>query len=109
MCLKSKEKLNSKDMSSSEKQAVITEQRVHKLKAKAFFNLLKKNPPGNVAVFSFDCEKNLPLPKLSDQATYFMQQINYYNSTVVRGLSTTSLISGNVYSYVWTEVDFAKN
>ncbi|CAH1110932.1 unnamed protein product [Psylliodes chrysocephalus] len=95
-------------MSSSEKKDVITEQRVHKLKAKAFFNLLK-SPPENVAVFSFDCEKNLPLPKLPDQASYFTQQINYYNFTVVRGSSTTSLVPENVYSYVWTEVDFAKN
>lgn len=48
----------------------MTEQRVHKLKAKAFFSLLKRLSE-NIAVFSFDCEKNLPLPKLPDQACYF--------------------------------------
>ncbi|XP_072376750.1 uncharacterized protein [Diabrotica undecimpunctata] len=49
----------------NEKQELMTEKRVHKLCAKAFFESLKCTDP-KILIFSFDCQKNLPLPKLPD-------------------------------------------
>lgn len=100
--------MKNKNLSNVQKQNLISEQRIHKVKAKAFLTLLK-NSSENVAIFSFDCEKNLPLPKLPDQACYFSQQINYYNFTVVHGPSTAKLTPDNVSSYVWPESEFLKN
>ncbi|XP_072399691.1 uncharacterized protein [Diabrotica undecimpunctata] len=91
----------------NEKQELMTEKRVHKLRAKAFFELLKCTDP-KILIFSFDCQKNLPLPKLPDQATYYSRQIYLYNFTVVKGNSKSKLTPDNVTSYVWTENEFKK-
>ncbi|KAI4469552.1 dna-directed rna polymerases i ii and iii subunit rpabc2 [Holotrichia oblita] len=82
----------------------MTEQRVHKLRSNAFYDLLRENYP-KTAIFSFDCEKNLPLPKIPDQACYFSMQINLYNFTVVSGHSKSKLTPENVKSFTWTEKD----
>nr|CAI5829027.1 unnamed protein product [Callosobruchus analis] len=92
----------------NEKQRIITEQRVHKLKAKAFYKLLQESG-ADIEVFSFDCQKNLALPKLPDQACYFSQQLNYYNFTVVNGRSRGKLDSSRVFSYLWLETDAPKD
>nr|CAI5836592.1 unnamed protein product [Callosobruchus analis] len=92
----------------NEKQRIITEQRVHKLKAKAFYKLLQESG-ADIEVFSFDCQKNLALPKLPDQACYFSQQLNYYNFTVVNGRSGGKLDSSRVFSYLWLETDAPKD
>lgn len=106
-CLRFKEQL--KLTTSAEKRhKLTTENRVHLLKAKAFFRLLKYPKPNTVS-FSFDCQKNLALPRLPDQAAYFSQQINYNNFTIVFGTSKTQLTPANVYAYLWTEVDTQKN
>lgn len=92
----------------SEKQRIMTEQRVHKLKAKAFFKLLQEEKP-EIETFSFDCQKNLALPKLPDQACYFSQQLNYYNFTIVNGSSGGKLDKAHVFSYLWLETDAPKD
>lgn len=106
-CLRIKEQLKiatSLDI----RQNFKTEHRVHIAKAKAFFQLLKNKTP-NTAYFSFDCQKNLALPRLPDQAAYFSQQINYNNFTIVVGTSKDKLNPRNVFSYLWTEIDFRKD
>lgn len=106
-CLRTDEKMKT-TLTEEEKQNLITEQRVHKLKAKAFFKLLKTEYP-NVQNFSFDCQKNLALPKLPDQACYFSQQLNYYNFTIVSGTSKGSLDPSHVFSYLWLETEASKD
>ncbi|KAK5648202.1 hypothetical protein RI129_003094 [Pyrocoelia pectoralis] len=104
-CLRTQEQLKTKT-SNEVRQTLTTAHRVHIMKAKAFFKLLKYP---KTATFSFDCQKNLALPRLPDQAAYFSQQINYNNLTVVSGSSNTKLTSQNVFSYVWTEIDSPKD
>lgn len=106
-CLRTKEQL--KVATSLEvRQKLNIEHRVHMTKAKAFFKLLKHQKP-NAAYFSFDCQKNLALPRLPDQSAYFSQQINYNNFTVVAGTSKNKLSPSNVFSYLWTEIDSRKD
>ncbi|CAH2015058.1 unnamed protein product [Acanthoscelides obtectus] len=106
-CLRTKEQLKVAT-SLDVRQKLVTEHRVHIAKAKAFFKLLKNQKP-NTTYFSFDCQKNLALPRLPDQAAYFSQQINYNNFTVVAGTSTDKLRPKNVFSYLWTEIDARKD
>ncbi|PSN57593.1 hypothetical protein C0J52_00508 [Blattella germanica] len=70
-CLMLKEKqLNSK--TPEEKVEVMTQLyvRVHKIKAKASYDILRNEKP-NELILSYDCQKNLVLPKIPDQATYY--------------------------------------
>lgn len=97
-----------KSTNENDKQNIITGLRVHKLKAKAFYNLLGSTEAECIKI-SFDCQKNLALPKLPDQAAYFSQQINFYNLTLVVGNSKTDLNENNVLSYVWLETKANKN
>lgn len=76
--------------------------RVHKKRAKAFFNYLKDDSP-KVAIFSYDCQKNMPLPKIPDQSTYYSRQFYLYNFTIVAGTSKSQLNKDNTFAYVWTE------
>lgn len=106
-CIRFKELL--KNVKSNDQKAqLIAEQRVHTLKMKAFYDSLKSNIEG-VQFLSFDCQKNLALPKLPDQSAYFSQQINLYNFTVVCGNSKTKLSPDTVSSYVWLETEYCKN
>lgn len=90
------------------KQALITQHRVHKLRAGAFYDLLRKNREDLLAL-SFDCQKNQPLPKVPDQATYYSRQAYIYNFTVVKGFSKGKLNPTTVTSYCWTENQFPKS
>lgn len=86
---------------------LIIKQRVHKLKAKAFFDYAKEEKP-DLVTLTFDCEKNLVLPKTPDQSAYYSRQVYLFNFTVVQGLSKSNLTPENVYSYCWTENVFPK-
>lgn len=90
-----------------EKQELRTQLRIHKLRAKCYFQYLRDDDP-DVQIISFDCQKNLPLPKIPDQSVYYSRQLYLYNLTVVIGSSKTSLTSDNVHAYVWTEDQAAK-
>lgn len=90
-----------------DKKTLITELRVHKLRAKAFFHLLQENND-DLLILSFDCQKNQPLPKIPDQATYYSRQVYIYNFTVVKGHSKGKINSQTVTSYCWTENQFPK-
>ncbi|KAK4871722.1 hypothetical protein RN001_015846 [Aquatica leii] len=74
------------------KLELITNHKIHKLQAKSFYEMLKRDDP-ETAVFSFDYEKNIPLPELPDQQAYFSMQ-----------LSKT-----NVTCFVWTEAERPKS
>lgn len=106
-CLQFSEKIKQAS-TLEEKATIITEQRLHKLRAKAFYKLLQEDDP-KVLILSFDCQKNLPLPKIPDQACYFSMQINLYNFTVVIGNSKTMLTPETVKSFLWSEVDRRKS
>lgn len=58
---------------------------------------------------SYDCQKNMPLPKIPDQSTYYSRQFYIYNFTIVTGPSNTMLNKNYTFSYVWTEDRYAKD
>lgn len=68
--------------------------------------LKKKND--NELTLSFDCQKNLVLPKLTDQATYYSRQFFLYNFTVCEGTSKEKLSKEKVSIFTWTEADNKK-
>lgn len=106
-CLKFKEQIKRCE-DPTLKQELITNHRVHKLQAKSFYDMLQRDS-NEIAVFSFDCEKNMPLPKLPDQQAYFSMQLNFYNLGVVAGNSRVKLSDKNVSCFVWTEADRPKS
>lgn len=73
-----------------------------------FYEILKSKNEG-ILTFSYDCQKNQPLPKLLNQSTYYSRQFYLYNLTIVQGSSKDKLTQGNVFSYVWGEEEFAKD
>ncbi|KAJ8910639.1 hypothetical protein NQ315_012507 [Exocentrus adspersus] len=90
-----------------EKKNLLTEKRIHKLRANAFFQLLKEDRE-DLITLSFDCQKNLILPKVPDQTAYYSRQLYLYNFTIVQGTSQSKLTKQNVFSYHWTENEFGK-
>lgn len=105
-CLQFAEKFKS-ETDTSIRNDLIIRHRVHKLKAKAFFGFVKEEAP-NMLTLSFDCEKNLCLPKTPDQSAYYSRQINLFNFTIVQGSSKSKLEPSNVFAYCWAENSFPK-
>lgn len=91
----------------TEKTQIMTELRIHKLKAKAFYDMVRK-PDDRVIMYSYDCQKNLVLPKVPDQAAYYSRQLYYYNFTMCQGFSKDRQPKENVFIYVWKEHEAAK-
>lgn len=76
--------------------------RLHKMKAKAYFDMLREEKQ-HILILSYDCEKNLVLPKIPDQITYYKRQLYLYNFTVVMGTSKSKLAKENVFMHTWLE------
>lgn len=91
----------------TKKNDLAVQKRVHNLKAKAFYSLLKENRD-DLLILSFDCQKNQVMPKVPDQSAYYSRQLYKYNFTVVQGHSKSHLTSDNVFIYNWNETDFNK-
>ncbi|CAH4038869.1 unnamed protein product [Pieris brassicae] len=85
VCLQLFEKIK-RESDETEKQRLRVESRVHKLKAKAFYALVKEEQ--------------------SDLKT--LSQLYLYNCTVVEGSSKAPLTRENVFAYCWTEDVYAK-
>lgn len=105
-CIVIDEKLkNEKDP--QKKSLLMINKRVHKLRAKSFYNRLKDNDP-ELLILSFDMQKNLCLPKVPDQQAYYSRQLYLYNFTIVQGHSKSNLNKTTCTSYCWTEDEFSK-
>lgn len=78
------------------------------MRAKAFYDKLK-DTSDNLKILSFDCQKNLPLPKVPDQTAYYSRQIYFFNFTVVEGPSNAPLVKERVFTYYCTENEFNKD
>lgn len=100
-CLTLDEKIKREKDANKKKDILITK-RVHNLRAKAFYNLLKEEKE-NLLTLSFDCQKNQPMPKVPDQRAYYSRQLYTYNFTIVVGSSKSKLSTDNVFIYTWTE------
>lgn len=82
---------------------VMAQLAVHKMKSKFFYEMLKKKEEPNVLKLSFDCQKNLPLPKVPDQAAYYSRQLYLYNFTICVGDSRSVQNKESVFMYTWCE------
>lgn len=69
LCLRYSEEIQR--CTDNNKVRLISELRFHKLRAKAFFSILKESRPG-LYTCSYDCQKNMTLQKLPDQCSYFL-------------------------------------
>lgn len=63
-----------KDEDEELKKKLIFELRIHKLRAKAFFDLLREER-ANLKTISFDCQKNQAMPKIPDESVYYSRQL----------------------------------
>ncbi|CAH2095681.1 unnamed protein product [Euphydryas editha] len=91
-CIELSEKLKTEN-DPSVKVNLMTEKRIHRLKARAFFNMFREKKEG-MATFSFDCQKKLVLPKVPDHSFYCSRQLYMYNFTMIRGSSKDPLNKG---------------
>ncbi|KAL0868250.1 hypothetical protein ABMA27_007781 [Loxostege sticticalis] len=105
-CISLQERLKT-EKDPSKRNELLVEKRIHRLKYKAFYNILQEENEA-IKTISFDCQKNQPLPKLPDQSAYFSRQFNFYHFAIVQGNSRAKLTKENVRSYYWTELDHAK-
>lgn len=106
-CIELQERIKT-EQNASKKLELMIKKRIHKLKANAFFKLLRERDD-NVAILSFDCQKNLVLPKVPDQSCYYSRQLYLYNFTIVYGSSKEPLNKDTTFAYVWTEDQYAKS
>lgn len=86
---------------------LMTAQRLHKLKAKSFFEKAKEEH-SDLITFCFDCEKSLNLLKVPDQVAYYLRNVYLYSFTITVGSSKSKLLSENVFAYCWTEESYPK-
>lgn len=105
-CIELAEKIK-RSTDEAEKKNLRIEKNVHKRRANAFFQLLQE-ARDDLITLSFDCQKNLILPKVPDQTAYYSRQLYLYNFTIVQGTSQSKLTKQNVFSYYWTENEFGK-
>ncbi|XP_028173200.1 uncharacterized protein LOC114362131 isoform X2 [Ostrinia furnacalis] len=92
----------------TEKVALMTALRIHKLKPKSFYMFLRELDDETFTI-SFDCQKNQVLPKVADQIAYYSRQLYIYNFTIVIGTSTNKFQKENVRICTWTENVHAKS
>lgn len=76
--------------------------------AQRLFSKNKEKEDG-LKIISFNCQKNLPLPKVPDQICYYSRQLYFFNLTMVEGSSTLPMIKERVFSYYCTENEFNKD
>uniref|UniRef100_S4PMR1 DUF7869 domain-containing protein n=1 Tax=Pararge aegeria TaxID=116150 RepID=S4PMR1_9NEOP len=105
-CIQLKEVIK-RERDTAKKQLQIAQLRIHKLKAKCFYTSLKTQGDNEI-IFSFDCQKNLVLPKVPDQSAYFSRQLYTYNLTVCQGPSRGAQNCLNTFIYTWLETEAKK-
>lgn len=107
-CLQYKTNIKQHALGTAERENFEAQQKLHKLRANAFYQILQEERD-DLVTFSFDCQKNLALPKLPDQSAYFSMQIIFFHLAIICGSSRSSLNSENVRSFVWTELEYQRS
>lgn len=80
---------------------IMTQKRVHSLKANAFYELTKEKVDDALA-FCFDMQQIHPLPKSPIQDAFYARQMSYYNFCIV-GMRAQS-----PHFFTWTEDEAGK-
>lgn len=76
-----------------------TKSRLHNMKAKKFFQILKEEKEDTVTV-CFDCQQNQPLPKLSIGEVFYSRQVWLYNCLFMQVANNKNT---NMAHYTWLE------
>lgn len=95
------------EIDESKKNDLQVQFKLHKTRADAFYSQLRVEMENSLTL-SYDCQKNLVLPKVPDQAAYYSRQLYLYNFTICQGTSLMPQNKDTTFSYVWTENEYAK-
>lgn len=106
-CIKLKHELKSNTKSDAEKNSIYTDLRLHKYRAKKFYEELKTFPDGTLTI-NFDLMQNQPLPKTPIGEAFYARQIWYYIFAVVIHNERGSLNKDNVHFYRWVESEYGR-
>lgn len=82
---------------SNEEKSLMIEKRIHKLRARAFYELLRQPDDNETITYVFDLQQIQPLPKLPIQEAFYSRQLNFYSLCIVDQKGQ------HPYFYVWTE------
>lgn len=85
-----------KNASPAEKQILFTEKRIHKKRAKCFYELIRETNEGEKTL-CFDMQQVQPLPKTPVQQAFYARQLGLYNVCVM------DVQSNKPSFYIWTE------
>ncbi|KAJ8887160.1 hypothetical protein PR048_013375 [Dryococelus australis] len=91
----------------TKRNEIMTMKRAHKLKAKAFYSLLREIGEKTL-VLSFGMQKNLTLPRGADRNAYYSHQLYFHTYSVVQGNFEYRLTKDNVFCYCWMENQYVK-
>lgn len=86
--------------SPTEKATFMGQYRLHKLRAKKFYEILKMEEEDVIKV-AFDMQQNQPLPMIRVSETFYARQIWLYNLTFI--IHTGIQTKENTHIYSWTE------
>jgi len=90
------------EQNSCQRQKLITEHRLHKLRAQRFYQELRSTRDGEITV-CFDMEQNQPLPKLPVSEVFYARQVWIYNLTVM--IKEDHQGKDNTHIYTWLETE----
>lgn len=85
-----------RESDAQKKIKLMMENRIHKLKAKTFYELMKEAPSFS-KTYCFDMQQVQPLPKSAVGEAYYLRQIGYYTLCIVENNNQ------NPVFYTWTE------
>lgn len=88
------------------KNELRTTYRLHKARAKKFFQLLNDHKEGTIKI-CFDCQQNQPLPKVSFGEVFFLRQVWLYNLGIVQH-EDGKQSKDNICHYTWLETEASR-
>lgn len=87
----------------AEKQELFTSKRIHKLRAKCFYDMLREPIKEDELKLCFDMQQVQPLPRTPIQQAYYSRQLGLYNVCIVDVKNQT-----NPSFFLWTEDQAAR-
>nr|XP_047124777.1 uncharacterized protein LOC124807169 [Hydra vulgaris] len=96
------QKIKTLPSGSMERVNLMTQKRIHKLRANAFYAYMKEKTDESVCSLCFDLQQIQQLPKTNIQDAYYLRQLNFYS------LCITSLDGKTPTFYTWSEEQAGK-
>ncbi|XP_065640744.1 uncharacterized protein LOC136073224 [Hydra vulgaris] len=96
------QKIKTLPSGSMERVNLMTQKRIHKLRANAFYAYMKEKTDESVCSLCFDLQQIQNLPKTNIQDAYYLRQLNFYSQCI------TSLDGKTPTFYTWSEEQAGK-